>query len=82
MGLTPIRDSDRGRRVLGQGQSPSGRNLNGKSGTVVGVERHYGEDVVSVQWDGEREVDEVRQGNVSGTGPSDGTLPPYQRGRR
>ena len=82
MGLTPIKDSDRGRRVLGKGQSPSGRSLNGKGGVVIGDENHYGEDVVSVRWDGEREVDEVRQSNVSGTGPTDETLPRYQRRRR
>jgi hypothetical protein len=42
------------------------------------MERHHGEDVVFVKWNGDNEVDQVRQQNVSGTGPP----PEYQSNRR
>ena len=83
MGVTRITNSDRGATVLGRGKHPdTGRSLNGKRGKVEGVEQHFGGEVVFVKWEGSSEVDAVRQSNVSGTGPSEETLPRHQRRKR
>jgi hypothetical protein len=83
VGHTRITNSDRGASVIGQGAHPdTGRSLNGRRGKVVDVKDHFGEELVGVRWEGSSEVDYVRQRNVSGTGPSEETLPQHQRRKR